>query len=152
MRRLVLLSVVLGAFAAPAPAGAIVNGNPDGDRHPSVGGLVNATQFADGTWVYCSGTLIAPRVFLTAAHCGEEGEDVKVTFDTAHEDGDRTHRGTFRADPGYGQAQSDPHDIPSSCSTGRRGGSCRPRFPPPARLPASRPASASRWSATAPAR
>jgi secreted trypsin-like serine protease len=93
------------------PAGAITNGVPDGQQHPNVGGLVSPTQFSDGTWLYCSGTLISPTVFLTAAHCGEDGERVEVTFDTAYVDGDQVHAGTFQADPLYNQSQSDPHDI-----------------------------------------
>jgi hypothetical protein len=48
---------------------------------------------------------------LTAAHCGEDGERVGVTFDTAYVDGDKVYSGTFYADPLYNQAQSDTHDI-----------------------------------------
>ena len=68
-------------------------------------------QYSDGTWIYCSGTLISPTVFLTAAHCAEDGERVGVTFDTAYEAGDKVYYGTFEADPLYSQVQSDPHDI-----------------------------------------
>jgi hypothetical protein len=50
-------------------------------------------------------------VFLTAAHCGESGETVGVTFDAAYEAGDKVYYGTFTADPLYNQSQSDPHDI-----------------------------------------
>jgi hypothetical protein len=50
-------------------------------------------------------------VFLTAAHCAEDGEHVGVSFDTAYEAGDRVYYGTFEADPLYSQVQSDPHDI-----------------------------------------
>jgi hypothetical protein len=50
-------------------------------------------------------------VFLTAAHCAEDGERVRVTFDTAYEAGDKVYSGTFHADPLYNQSQSDPHDI-----------------------------------------
>jgi secreted trypsin-like serine protease len=92
-------------------AGAITNGTLDGNAHPNVGGLVAPAAYSDGTWLYCSGTLISPTVFLTAAHCGEEGERVRVTFDSAYVDGDPVYRGTFRADPLYNQAQSDTHDI-----------------------------------------
>jgi secreted trypsin-like serine protease len=105
-------ATVLGALALATPAGAITNGTPDGNRHPNVGGLVAPTAFSDGTWLYCSGTLIAPTVFLTAAHCGDaEGERVRVTFDTAYQDGDTVYAGTFHPDPLYGHDQSDPHDI-----------------------------------------
>jgi hypothetical protein len=110
VRRLIMVTV-LAALAAVAPAAAITNGSPDGQRHPNVGGLVSDTQFPDGTWLYCSGTLISPTVFLTAAHCGEDGTRVGVTFDTAYEEGDRVYYGTFEADPLYSHVQSDPHDI-----------------------------------------
>ena len=111
MRSIIAASAVLAALAVAAPAAAITNGEPDGNRHPNVGGLVSPTQFSDGTWLYCSGTLISSTVFLTAAHCGEDGERVGVTFDTAYEAGDRVYAGTFEADPSFNQSQSDPHDI-----------------------------------------
>ena len=111
MRLLVTAGAVLCALLTAAPAAAITNGTPDAGAHPNVGGLVSPTQYDDGTWLYCSGTLIAPTVFLTAAHCADDGERVRVTFDTAYEDGDKTYTGTFEADPAYNQSQSDPHDI-----------------------------------------
>jgi secreted trypsin-like serine protease len=113
MRRFVLFICLLaGAAAATAsPAAAITNGTPDRGAHPNVGGLVSPTQYSDGTWTYCSGTLISPTVFLTAAHCGEDGERVGVTFDTAYQAGDKVYYGTFHSDPLYNQTQSDPHDI-----------------------------------------
>jgi V8-like Glu-specific endopeptidase len=111
MRRLVCAAAVLAVLTMAAPAAAIINGVPDGNGHPNVGGLVAPEPYPDGTWLYCSGTLISPSVFLTAAHCGEDGERVSVTFDTNYEAGDRTYAGTFQADPLYGHDQSDPHDI-----------------------------------------
>ena len=111
MRGLVTVATVVTALVIAAPAAAITYGVPDGNRHPNVGGLVSPTQYSDGTWLYCSGTLISPTVFLTAAHCGEDGERVGVTFDTAYEAGDKVYYGTFRSDPLYGHDQSDPHDI-----------------------------------------
>jgi secreted trypsin-like serine protease len=105
------------AFAAMATAftvgsaGAITGGVTDGNGHPNVGGLVNDTQYSDGTWLYCSGTLISPTVFLTAAHCGDDHTRVRVTFDGAYAAGDPIYSGTFHADPLYSQVQSDPHDI-----------------------------------------
>jgi V8-like Glu-specific endopeptidase len=111
VRRLITVTVVVAALTAVSPAAAITNGTADGNRHPNVGGLVAATQYPDGTWLYCSGTLISPTVFLTAAHCAEDGERVGVTFDTAYQEGDKVYYGTFEADPLYNQSQSDPHDI-----------------------------------------
>jgi secreted trypsin-like serine protease len=113
MRRLVLAAALLTALvtALAAPAAAITNGTADGNRHPDVGGLVSPTQYSDGTWLYCSGTLISPTVFLTAAHCDEGTSRVGVTFDSAYVAGDKVSYGTFHADPQYNQKQSDPHDI-----------------------------------------
>jgi V8-like Glu-specific endopeptidase len=108
---LALLGVLSGGLLAGSPATAITNGTFDGGGHPAVGGLVSPTQYSDGTWIYCSGTLISPTVFLTAAHCGTEGEQVGVTFDSDYEAGDKVYYGTFHADPLYPGNQSDAHDI-----------------------------------------
>lgn len=108
---LILLTVLFGGLLSSSPAWAITNGTLDGNRHPSVGGLVSPTQYSDGTWLYCSGTLISPTVFLTAAHCGTDGERVAVTFDSDYEDGDKVYYGTFQADPLYPGSSSDSHDI-----------------------------------------
>jgi len=110
-RRLLLAAVLLLAVLLPAsPASAITDGTADGGTHPNVGGLVSPTQYPDGTWIYCSGTLISPTVFLTAAHCAE-GDRVAVTFDPDYVAGDKVYYGTFSADPAYPGPTSDPHDI-----------------------------------------
>ena len=62
MRRTFFAAILLAALISAAPASAITNGEPDGNGHPNVGGLVSPTQYSDGTWIYCSGTLIAPKV------------------------------------------------------------------------------------------
>lgn len=90
---------------------AITFGQPDGNGHPNTGGLVASKAYSDSTWIYCSGTLISPTVFLTAAHCDEGTSRVRVTFDSAYQNGDPTFTGTWHADPLYGHANSDPHDI-----------------------------------------
>jgi secreted trypsin-like serine protease len=110
-RRLLLTAALLLALLLPAaPASAITDGAVDGGAHPNVGGLVSPTQYSDGTWIYCSGTLISPTVFLTAAHCAE-GDRVRVTFDPDYVDGDLVYAGTFHADPAYPGPTSDAHDI-----------------------------------------
>src|SRR5215212_825103 len=66
----VLVAVLATALAAALPAGAITNGLPDdssANPHPEVGFIVY--QNSTGMHIGCSGTLIAPTVFLTAAHC-----------------------------------------------------------------------------------
>ena len=113
MHRILATATLLVALALmiAAPVAAITYGVPDGNGHPNVGGLVSPTQYSDGTWLYCSGTLISQTVFLTAAHCSDDGERVGVTFDSAYEAGDKVYFGTFYADPLYGWAQNDTHDI-----------------------------------------
>ena len=92
-------------------AKAITYGSPDGNGHPNVGALISPEPFSDGTWTYCSGTLISPTVFLTAAHCDDNTSRVKVSFSSAYQDGDKTYTGTWYADPLFGHNQGDPHDV-----------------------------------------
>ncbi len=110
VRKLGVMVVLVVLLSIATPVQAITNGQLDGTGHPNVGGLVSARQYSDGTWLYCSGTLISPTVFLTAAHCAE-GARVTVTFSPAYQDGDKTYTGTWYADPLYDWKQSDPHDI-----------------------------------------
>jgi len=113
MRKLV--TAVAGVLAAAAITGvafAITNGGPDGNGHPEVGALLAQHAFSDGTWEECSGTLISPTVFLTAAHCDEGVSRVAVTFDSSYDSATgKTYLGTWHADPRFNQAQGDPHDI-----------------------------------------
>jgi secreted trypsin-like serine protease len=111
-------SVIIGAtlllaLVATAAGGlAIANGGPDGNGHPGVGALLAQQAYSDGTWEECSGALIAPRVFLTAAHCDEGVSRVAVTFDSTYDSATgTTYWGTWHADPAFDQKQSDPHDI-----------------------------------------
>jgi secreted trypsin-like serine protease len=103
---------VLGTLVLVPAAGAITYGVPDGNGHPEVGALLAQQAFSDGTWEECSGTLIAPRVFLTAAHCDEGVSRVAVTFDSSYvASSGTTYWGTWHADPDYNQTQSDPQDL-----------------------------------------
>jgi V8-like Glu-specific endopeptidase len=112
MRKLVAVVVAVSAVVLVAGAGAITNGVPDGNGHPEVGALLAQQAFSDGTWEECTGTLISPTVFLTAAHCDEGVSRVAVTFDTSYSaPKGTTYWGTWHADPAYNQAQGDPHDI-----------------------------------------
>lgn len=84
----VILTLALAALATSAFA--ITWGQPDGDAHPNVGTIVRVRE---GEWrQFCSGTLIHPRVYLTAGHCTDSLEwliasgsltleQVKVSFD-----------------------------------------------------------------------
>ena len=85
MRRMVAVGVVaVAALTLTTTASAITNGEPDGNAHPFVGALLAPVAYSDGTWETCSGTLISPTVFLTAAHCDQDVTRVAVTFDSTY--------------------------------------------------------------------
>jgi V8-like Glu-specific endopeptidase len=113
VRKLVQLAgaALAASLVLAAPAGAITYGSPDGNGHPEVGALLAPEAYSDGTWAVCTGTLISPTVFLTAAHCDQGLARVSVTFDSAYQAPGTTHTGTYHADPAYNQAQSDTHDL-----------------------------------------
>lgn len=75
--KLIAVALVIVALAvSAAPGSAITNGQPDGDGHPYVGLILNDESF-------CSGTLLTPTTFLTAAHCtvAFDGTPTFITFD-----------------------------------------------------------------------
>ncbi len=103
------IAVGLALAVLSSPTLAITYGSIDGGGHPQVGALV--ATFSSGQYVYCSGTLVSPTVFLTAAHCDLGNSRVTVTFDSAWQAGGSLHAGTFVASPAYSQRQNDPQDI-----------------------------------------
>jgi hypothetical protein len=112
MRRIITALVAMLMLVLAGSAGAVVYGEPDGNRHPNVGALLAPQAYSDGTWASCSGTLISPTVFLTAAHCDWDLPRLAVTFDSVYDaDTGQEYWGTWHADPRYSGAQSDPHDI-----------------------------------------
>ena len=113
MKKLVTAAAAaVAAICITGAALAITNGGPDGNGHPYVGAMLNSHAYSDGTWEVCSGTLISPTVFLTAAHCNIGVDRVAVTFDSSYDAKTGTeYWGTYHADPAYNQAQSDPHDV-----------------------------------------
>jgi secreted trypsin-like serine protease len=117
MRKLSILVGLLLILAVVLPAAAITFGQPDANQHPNVGAMI--VQEPDGEYyLYCSGTLIAPNVFLTASHCtvaaaayGADPDDVYVTFDSVYDDDATLHRGTYDINPNYGHDMHDLHDV-----------------------------------------
>lgn len=90
--RVLAALAVLTAALPVASAGAIQGGTLDGDLHSNVG------QISVG----CSGTLIAPRVVLTAGHCTLDASRVTVTFDTdGFAGGSHSIAGTAHTTPFY---------------------------------------------------
>jgi secreted trypsin-like serine protease len=102
VRKLLLLAAVLSAALAIgiAPAGAVTDGQPDGNGHPYVGLMV--AQLADGTPLWrCSGTLLSPTVFLTAGHCTDApAAHIEIWFDADVESGIPANGYPFTGDAG----------------------------------------------------
>jgi hypothetical protein len=111
MRRATLSAILAGTLLLGAQsAGAITFGTPTGpDAYRNVGAMVVTDGSERAQW--CTGSLIAVGVFLTAAHCvaaveaaGLTTDDVKVNFS---------------------------HDLADAADIGVTGWSMHPRFPGP---------------------
>jgi len=120
------LVMFCAACGEPAPRQAsprggstrIVNGEPTGSAYGNVGAVMFdfGGDGLDGEDWFCSGTLISPTVFLTAAHCLQflpASAQIYVTFaPSAAEGAAKAIPATaFHYDPAYSQKQDDPHDI-----------------------------------------
>jgi secreted trypsin-like serine protease len=116
----VVIAMALALFFV-SPAIAINWGQAD-TEHANVGAIV--VEIPDnGPQVLCSGTLIAPNVFLTAGHCtnalafyishyGLGIDDIHVTFDpNALSEGEWLSIDGFQTHPDYGISRSNPHDV-----------------------------------------
>jgi secreted trypsin-like serine protease len=80
-----LLLVIIMSLAVVTTASAITWGEPDNGEHPNVGTLLFVQN---GVGYYsCTGTMIAPRVMLTAGHCVEGNDQINdVTYVRFEED------------------------------------------------------------------
>jgi hypothetical protein len=97
----------------------ITNGEPDGDRHPYVGIVIQPIPEMPGYFSVCSGSALSPTKFLTAAHCADPSMPVFVSYKSGPPFSlakDFT-RGTFHPHPawcigcGPGLPGFDYHDV-----------------------------------------
>lgn len=109
---------VSGILLIVTPLLAITYGWLDGNRHPNVGTW--AIQVDGQVVLYCSGTLIAPKVFLTAGHCTAAAEALgitraEVTFDSIVSTASTFYPGTIHTHPAFDPRHStlgpDPADV-----------------------------------------
>lgn len=113
----IFVIVVLVLVAGIQPAAAITGGELDGEGHPNVG-LMIAEIDGEPQW-RCTGTLIAPRVFLTAGHCvGDGATAARVWFNADLTDmpdypygGEIAIEGIPVPHPLYLWGGDDPHDV-----------------------------------------
>ncbi|MEO5634596.1 trypsin-like serine protease [Gaiella sp.] len=110
-----LLAAVSAVLLLVGSAAAITGGQLDGEGHPAVGALV-ADIPGVGRVPLCSGTLVAPTVFLTAGHCTADlpavGVDrVLVSFSAALGASNALIGATYITDPAYGHDRGDLHDL-----------------------------------------
>lgn len=83
---------VTAPLAAPLTPSRITNGVTDGAAHPAV--VLIIMDIAGAPAFRCSGTLIAPRLVLTAGHCaGEPGEfsGVRIFTESDVENGNNNY-------------------------------------------------------------
>jgi len=109
--------VVMAVFAFSTPASAITWGEPD-FGHEFAGAIV--ISYSGGWWQYCSGSLVSPRIFLTAGHCTIDIESgdiplsrVRVTLsqDIHASDAKFLEVAEVHTNPEYPGPMSNTHDI-----------------------------------------
>jgi secreted trypsin-like serine protease len=124
----VLLSASLlgcGASSEPVPVDrtlSINNGTPTGASYGAVGALLldyNDDGVIDADDQWCTGTLIAPTLFLTAAHCVYPGPDqplgsqfhVSFAPDLSASGAAMIAVVGYEWHPGYGRSQANLNDL-----------------------------------------
>ena len=116
MKRVSILAMLVLILAVGAlPAAAITWGEPD-TEHVNVGAMM-ITHPVHGVWEVCSGTLIHPRVFLTAGHCTDDLEGYYPVYVTFAEDAYQPPASVLLAveevitHPDFGFGDSNPSDV-----------------------------------------
>ena len=118
-RLIPIIAALAMMLALAAPAAAILNGTPDGNRHPAVGGLVTQVPTPDGpvNVLICSGTMLSATVFVTAAHCTQFLDELDlpafVTLDSEFDylAPDTLYPGQQHTHPNFGLSFPDTYDV-----------------------------------------
>jgi hypothetical protein len=121
------LSLICGSLLLAPKTSAITYGFVDSTNNfPNTGAFVVKSSSTGQLLPICSGTLIAPNVFLTASHCtvfyteelAPEGDVAFVSFDQSIPFGDLTSNSTqlipvahVVSNPNFNQSQGDSGDI-----------------------------------------
>lgn len=105
----------------PGGISAIVNGTPTGSSFGNVGALLvdfDSSGTLNGDDLFCSGSLVAPDVFLTAAHCvvtsyTPPGTQFYVSFASDLYSGsiNAIAADSVRYDPLFGMSMANLHDL-----------------------------------------
>jgi secreted trypsin-like serine protease len=111
----ILIALAILFVFAVSPVAAITWGDPD-ETHEFVGAMV--VDWPDyGPFQTCSGTLIAPQVFLTASHCTADLDDIGIETVWVNFNSYALNEDTLLevaeiiTHPEYAWGGSDPHDI-----------------------------------------
>jgi hypothetical protein len=98
------LLITSAALVGAPPAAAVIDGSPDGTRHPYVGAVDGRP--VGGPVQFGSGVLISPTVFLSVGH-GTARFDAagitraRVTFDPVVSSSSTWHEGTVHTNPAF---------------------------------------------------
>lgn len=100
LRLLILFACLVGVMLVPGSGQAVIGGEPDTD-HPYVG-------LVAGQLGLCSGSLVSSTVFVSAAHCFVDGEQVRVRFGDQVSPATPFTTGTAHVHPGFAPGNSLP--------------------------------------------
>ena len=111
--------VLLALVAVGERVMTVTNGQPDGNRHPYVGIMLQPIPDMPGYFSVCSGAALSSTKFLTAAHCADPSRPVLVSYKSGPPFNLATDftSGTFHAHPdwcigcGPGLQGFDSHDV-----------------------------------------
>ena len=102
-----MIAAAVALLMVVAPASAITKGGvvDSNDQYPYVGLMV---AYVDGvpSW-RCTGTLVSPKLFITAGHCTSGADEVEIWFDW-----DLTDAALHNYPTGPGDASGEPYTHP----------------------------------------